>query len=1009
MIKRIIEFVALLLGLVITAGVVVAIPLKSYNEYKEYLAEIERQNAEKEQAAKKPVLESITVELKEGVRYFANDIAEARPEHFIVTANYTKEGEEPWSEPVEEDKFSVRTNADFYSNGGTITISYKNVSTTMEIALEPVVLEAIEIAVNPYTIKYQSGSTFDPAGMIVIAKYNDGTSKTLAADEYTVDTTKVLAAGDTAATVSFQDGEVIKTADVEIGVSETLNNGAVSSIVIVDGAIVKAGDTIQNATLEVNAVYENGNRRPLAADEYTVSGTVGAVAFGKTYHLTVTYNEDSSKSASCDVVVRQTLQGEDGIIVGGKANTETEYAVIDGVITMLDNTVSFAGNFAASVKKGEEGSLTLVLNSASETIGDITMRCSNSYNVYANGSNANEGYMMKPLQINTILDLTINGREVKVPATVVLRGCGPHESYAPLYGIYYEFTFEGVALDAGVNYVKFDFKNSTKGDANCWGESPSTLNIDYVHFDSLGSEIPDDYTIESIEISSGFTPEYSQRFDEITVPVLATLDNGSKIAIDSSLYDIEIIGGKEGDETFRFGKYTFVATMKDNPSLTASLEVEIPIVYDFVVLTAGIEVVGDKVQYVFTGNSLGYTADDIEFFDGGTVYPITVEFDEDNGTFRFYVDVTEAGYGLTYWPHLRLKGVNYNNGANANGDIRDRGIQFTNGQTLTFGDRRYTIVTQYSMPTLTIEKHIEIPVNPNPDPSVNYEAELNNSFTSDKANELVFQYGSAGVITNGKDQNAEYAGGIGNLDGIGKYIHYEFKLTEDGTIDIIWNIAGSKWNGTTQSNDGLEDMANYMTITIDGAPVDVSGIALPVGTGDNVWWNIQQVVIKGVKLEAGSHTFSCNITANGGLNVGSMVIKSDKTLGESDVVIPDEATIKSADIVVEGDKIYYTLTYNVSGYDPEKFEFFDADTIYEVESIVKDDTTVTFKINITDYTVGTTLWPHLRIAGVKWDGLNNTTSSNGDVKVPVDNKVLEHGGKTYTLMIQWDMPTVVVS
>ena len=131
---KIIEIIVLIAGLLLTAVIVVAIPMKSYNEYKDYLAAIEQQNEENKQAQIKPVLESITAELKEGVRYFANDMAEARAEHFIVTANYTK-GEESYSELVEEDKFIVKTAADFYSVGGEVTITFKNANRVREAAL----------------------------------------------------------------------------------------------------------------------------------------------------------------------------------------------------------------------------------------------------------------------------------------------------------------------------------------------------------------------------------------------------------------------------------------------------------------------------------------------------------------------------------------------------------------------------------------------------------------------------------------------------------------------------------------------------------------------------------------------------------------------------------------------------------------------------------------------------------------------------------------------------------
>ena len=861
MVGRIIEAIVLLLGVLATAFVVIAIPMKSYNEYKDYLAAIEQQNEENKQAAIKPVLESITVSLKEGVRYFANDMAEARVEDFIVVANYTK-GEESYSEPVEEGKFSVKTAADFYSVGGDITVSYRNASVVIKVELEPVLLESIDVKVAPYTVKYAAGSTFDNTGMIITAVYNDGSVKTLSGEDYVVDMSTALTTSDKKVTVSYTEGELVKTVDVEIAVSETLDDGAVKSIVIVDNAIVNAGDVITNAAMEVNAIYESGNRKLLSSDEYTVSGADTALEFGKTYELTVTYNADPTKSAKTDVIVRQTVQGEDGVIVGGSKKTETEYVIIDGVITETANAVTFAGNFSQSVLNGKEASLTLTVFSAAETVGNITMRCSNSYNVYANGVNKDDGYMMQPLQINTILDLTINGKEVKVPATVILKGCGPYTDYAPLYGIYYEFVIEDVQLDAGVNNVEFRFKRSTTGAVNCWGESPSTLNIDYVHFDTLGNEIPDDYTIEAIEITDEIKVEYGQSFDSVVAPIIATINNGSKIGISSDLVTVEVLGGK-GEDIFLFDTYTIKATLISDPTISATKEVSIEKFEAFTVLHAGVEIAGGRVYYVFSGESIGYTAEDLEFFDGTTKFPLITEFTYNTVVFK--IDVTDIATGTTIYPHLKLKGMMYNNGANSNGDIRDRGLQFTDGQRVSLNGKTYTISNKWSMPALIVEE------------GAAYDANVDASYVSDKTLVGKYMWGSEGVTVSGgkKSNDDEYVNGIGGMDKANYSVTYTFTVSEAGKVDFVWNIAGNCWNSSTNSNNGIANAANHITVTIDGKPVDFDGIALPAGSGTatQVWWNLQQVVIKDVALSAGTHTFTCVIKADGsGLNVGAMNI-----------------------------------------------------------------------------------------------------------------------------------------
>ncbi len=688
---RIIEAIILIAGILATIAVVIAIPLKSYNEYKDYLAWIEEIN----KPEPKPVLESISAELKEGVQYFQNDLAEPKVSDFLVKANYTLDGE-PYSEEIEAGKFQISTKSNFYSVGGEVTITYKNQTTVLQIDLIPLKLESLSIVQNPYRVRYQTGSTFDAEGMVIHAVYNDGSTKLIPTDKYVVDT-KVLALTDTSIDVSYTEGGETKTAAIPITVSDVLDDGAVVSLVLRGDAIVQAGEKLSTTAMNVSAIYESGNRKQLDAEEYTVSGGDTVAKFGKAYHVSVSYNENPAIKLSAPVIVRSTLQGEKGIVVGGKTNTETEYAVVDGVIQNLGVSVSFAGDFTKPIQNGQEGSLAFNINSESAIIGNITMRCGNSYCCYANGKDATDGYIMQPLQINTILDLTINGKAVAIPDSVVLKGSGPDKDYAPLFGIYYEFTFEDIPLEAGTNVVKFTFKYSTAGAVNLWNESPSTLNIDYVNFDTVGNEIPENYTIESIEISPNFEMKHNQITTNMKPSVVATLTNGTKILTPAELVDIKITGGKVGESRVVYGKYTITATLKSNPEITTSKDYE---VCGTRVLKAGLEVVNGKVYYVFSGNTYGYAAEDFVFFNENTIYDLIIEFNETEFTFK--IDVTDLTVGTVIYPHLRIQGVPYYNGSNNNGDILGQGLTFKDGQTVTLGGKIYKIERLYSMPNLHI-------------------------------------------------------------------------------------------------------------------------------------------------------------------------------------------------------------------------------------------------------------------------------------------------------------------
>lgn len=690
---KIIEIVLLIAGILLTAAIVVTIPLKSYHEYAAYLENL----LELSKPEPKPVLESLSVSLKEGVRYYKNDLAEPRAEDFLVVANYTLEGV-PYSEEIEVGKFSFTAENDFYAVGGDIKITYKNKSEVLHVDLVPVVIETFSITQNPYTVQYQTGSTFKADGLVITAVYNDGSTKIIPADKYKVDEEKVLATSDTSVTVGYREGGKNYTIEVPIGVVDVLDNGAVTKLILTGDAIAIAGKKLSETQMEINAIYESGNRLPLDKSEYTVSGGDTVVKLGKAYTISVSSNENPSLSLTTGVIVRSTVEGENGTIVGGSRKTETEYAVVDGVIQNLGKNVTFAGNFGGAVKAGNEASLTITVTCESAIVGNVTMRCGNSYCCFVNGSNKNDGYHMKPLQINTILDMTVNGKEVAIPDSVVLKGTDINTDYAPLYGIYYEFTFEDIALEAGANTIQFSFKSSTVGAMNCWNESPSTMNIDYINIDAVGNEIPENFPIENIEISPNYSVSVGGKIKDITPPVVAVLANGTKVLVSQDQFTYEVTGGTAGATSTTYGKYTVTATLKSNPSVKAVGYVEF---VGIKVQKAGVEVDGDRVYYTFSGISYGYTAEDLMFFDGSKMYDLIAEFE--GNTFTFKIDVTHLTPGTAIYPHLRVKGaVYYNGGANNNGDIRGMGLTFKNGQSVTYNGQVYTIVKEWEMPVLKI-------------------------------------------------------------------------------------------------------------------------------------------------------------------------------------------------------------------------------------------------------------------------------------------------------------------
>lgn len=652
----------------------------------------------------KTVLQSIDAELAEGKIYYDNNLASVKNEDLKVTANYLT-GEEKSSELLAADAYTVSVPADFAVNGGDVTVEYKQKKATVSVGLEPVVLMSLEMTQSPYTVAYKTGDRFSCDGMEIYAVYNDGSKKAITSIDYVTDIVSPLSNGAQSHRVTYTDGETMVEYEVPIKVSDDFSNGRIVSISAAGDCYAAAGDDISKVKPLVKCTYESGNSK--LTDAYTVTNAPETVVFGKEYLLTVTYNGDARKKAEIPVTVRNHVEGEDTTIVGGSVKSEASYTFEKGKFTATDETPSFAGSFAKAVQNGEEASVTFSVESYTDCVANITLNCGNSYI-----TRDNDGYYwMQPLQINTILDMTVNGEPVAIGNNVVLKGCGPSaettntsSNYAPLYGVYYRFTFEDIQLQAGGNLIKLEFKNSTEGATTCWNESPSTMNIDWINIDTKGTVVDESATITAIEVSDNFEIKYGDEIEKIlgTIPVTATMSDGTRRKIEGNRYTVKVTEGDTADGWFKFGVYTFEATLKENEELKATGTVELETYYHSLVTKADIVQEGEKVYWVFEFENVGYTAEDYEMFNDGNVkYEFTGTLSGAKALI-VKIDVTDFAAG-TYNPHAKVDGENYyNGGANANGDLRGDQLVYPNGKTVTYNGKTYKLQTNYSMPALVI-------------------------------------------------------------------------------------------------------------------------------------------------------------------------------------------------------------------------------------------------------------------------------------------------------------------
>lgn len=130
-------------------------------------------------------------------------------------------------------------------------------------------LVSIEITTPPTKIEYLEGETFDKAGMVVTATYNDG-SKQIVTDytcspdgELTVNTSEIV--------ITYKEGEITKETKQSISVTAKENEKVLSEIKITTPPIkttYEEGEEFDRAGMVVTAIYSDNTEETIT--DYTI-------------------------------------------------------------------------------------------------------------------------------------------------------------------------------------------------------------------------------------------------------------------------------------------------------------------------------------------------------------------------------------------------------------------------------------------------------------------------------------------------------------------------------------------------------------------------------------------------------------------------------------------------------------------------------------------------------------------------------------------------------------------
>jgi hypothetical protein len=138
------------------------------------------------------------------------------PTGMVVSAIYTVGN----NLPIHHDDLTL--DYDFTTPGvKTVTVSYGDYEIDFEVTVVERAITALELTSMPSKVIYTDGETFDPAGMVVNAIFNDDSTEVVT--EYTFDESP-LEAGMTSMTITY--------ADVSVEVAITVNTAALESIAV---------------------------------------------------------------------------------------------------------------------------------------------------------------------------------------------------------------------------------------------------------------------------------------------------------------------------------------------------------------------------------------------------------------------------------------------------------------------------------------------------------------------------------------------------------------------------------------------------------------------------------------------------------------------------------------------------------------------------------------------------------------------------------------------------------
>lgn len=332
----------------------IIVPTASYISYKHYYddAIANKPKPSNNQTYDEPILQSISVRLQDGKAFYKNGKANPVKTDFVVEGTYAISELETITDEISPSDYNMEIPSDFAINGGTISVSYKEFTSSLDIALIDVKLSSLYPLTMPYKVYYKVGETFDDKGLTLEAKYNDGTIVNV--DKFVIEK-KTLTSDIKDIKISFtKDNETVDyLLPITVVEEKDYDNGDIVSIDASE-SYASAGLKLSTNNFILRATYSSGNKLLLTSTDYTIVNGDDIVTLGDKTILKLNIN---GKRIDVDINVSSKVEAISGTLENATAHSDYVSFISDSSATFKFNAShNFMGNINLKLRSTSKDS-----------------------------------------------------------------------------------------------------------------------------------------------------------------------------------------------------------------------------------------------------------------------------------------------------------------------------------------------------------------------------------------------------------------------------------------------------------------------------------------------------------------------------------------------------------------------------------------------------------------------------------------------------------------------------